>query len=174
VTLVTCTCSVCGTTAPAPENTIPDGWVQDRRPPYSHWKHLSGQLVCGVCDDQRTHPEAPQTQDAPDAQERDRAVTCTQELVGTPDNLADLLRAAADSLAEARTHPHGPPAAGEVRQSAGTACVSLCGGDQDQARTLWKLVAADLGYMPQAAAQALVRAAATTNLVPDVEPPDVS
>lgn len=89
-------------------------------------------------------------------------------------DLVELLSTAVDALSDARAHPHGPPAAGDIRQAAGDACVRLCDGDQDQARTLWKLVAADLGYMPQAAAQALVRAAATTNLVPDVEPPEPS
>jgi hypothetical protein len=73
----------------------------------------------------------------------------------------------------AMSHPHGAPATDADRRYAGEACVNLCGGNQDQARTLWKLIVEDLGYMPYAAARALLRAAHTGNLVPDIEPPDL-
>ena len=73
------------------------------------------------------------------------------------------------------THPYGPPATPELRQLAGKAVVFLCDGDNNRARSLWKLIEKDCGsYMPFAVASSLVRAANTTNLVPDVEAPDVN
>lgn len=66
--------------------------------------------------------------------------------------------------------PHGRPPDPETRKLAGDACVALCDGDKDKARTLWKLIADRLGYMPEAAAVALIYAT-KTNLVPDVEGP---
>lgn len=71
--------------------------------------------------------------------------------------------------------PFGPPANPELRSLAGQACVRLCDGDPDRARALWRLIAADLGgYMPSAAASALLRASDTSNLVADVEAPAVA
>lgn len=76
-------------------------------------------------------------------------------------------------LKQQRTLPHGDAATPEDGQVAGKACVALCNGDADKARTLWKLIVSDLGagYMPHACTVALVRAANTVNLVPDVEAP---
>lgn len=91
------------------------------------------------------------------------------------DQLAEVFGAVAQALDEARRHPHGAPCGSEARQVAGNACVKLCGGDQDQARTLWKLIVADSGgYMPAAVAASLVRASDTTNIVPDVEAPEAT
>jgi hypothetical protein len=80
---------------------------------------------------------------------------------------------AIDALQRAMSHPHGAPVIGDARDEAGKACVALCHGDQDKARTLWKLVTEPLGYMPEAAAFALVRASKTDNLVPDIPAPDL-
>ena len=75
---------------------------------------------------------------------------------------------------ESQDHPLGPEVDEDSRTAAGAACVQLCDSTA-QARTLWKLVVDDCGgYMPQAAARALIRAATTDNLVPDVEAPDPS
>lgn len=78
----------------------------------------------------------------------------------------------AQTLQWVKNHPHGPEASPEDRKVAGDACVLLCEGDHDRARTLWKLVVQDCGgYMPRSAACALIRASATLNLVPQVEAP---
>ncbi len=82
-------------------------------------------------------------------------------------------RSLADMIERHITYPYGPPvhAAGEVsREEAANACIALCAGDRDKARTLWKLIVADCGYMPHCVAQALIHAS-STNLVPDIEPP---
>lgn len=88
--------------------------------------------------------------------------------------LEDLFQEAAQSLREARTRPHGPNPGATMAKEAGKACVSLCDGDTNRARTLWKQIVKELGadYMPKAAAVALIWAANTTNLVPDVEAPE--
>lgn len=76
-------------------------------------------------------------------------------------------------LKRQRTLPYGDAAILEDGQVAGEACIKLCDGDADKARTLWKLIVSDLGagYMPHACCIALVHAANTVNLVPDVEAP---
>lgn len=80
-----------------------------------------------------------------------------------------------DVLQNAQERPHGPATSGDEKKIAGNACLDLCGGDADKARTMWKLIAKDLGgYLPHAAAVALIRASSPTNLVPDVEAPEVS
>lgn len=89
------------------------------------------------------------------------------------DELTKLFSDAAETLREARTRPHGTTPGAVMTQEAGKACVALCDGDQDKARTLWKLVVQDCGgYMPQSAAIALIHAAKTVNLVPDAEAPE--
>jgi hypothetical protein len=88
-------------------------------------------------------------------------------------DLTRLCKELADAVEEAKKHPHGAAATDDDRRSAGEACVKLCGNNQDQARTLWKLIVEDLGYMPRAAARALLRAAHTENLLPDIPPPDL-
>lgn len=91
------------------------------------------------------------------------------------DNALAAFQHVATTLQWVKDHPHGPEASPEDRQVAGQACVQLCDGDQDRARTLWKLIAEDCGgYMPRSAALTLIRAARTGNLVPDVEPPELS
>ena len=55
---------------------------------------------------------------------------------------------------------HGPVVAGELKQQATQAAIKLCGGDIEQAKALWAKLQADLeGYMPEAAARALLLAA---------------
>lgn len=88
-------------------------------------------------------------------------------------DLPQVLRTAADVLEDRMRHEHGIPATGETRTKAGDACVKLCNGDQDRARTLWTLIRDELGYMPLAAAVALIRASKTENLVPDIPEPDL-
>jgi hypothetical protein len=90
--------------------------------------------------------------------------------------MTDLHRAlqeAALLIDEHAKHPYGPPAEGEARAEAGRACVILCRGDRDKARTFWKLLVSDLGYMPSVVALALVRASNTANIVPDIPEPDL-
>lgn len=96
---------------------------------------------------------------------------------GQPDGrkLLDVLQGLTSIVETQLTQPYGPNYSADEAKATGDACVKLCRGDQDQARTLWKLVTRDLnGYMPHAAAVALVWAANTENLVPDVEAPDPS
>jgi hypothetical protein len=87
--------------------------------------------------------------------------------------LPEALRTAAEMLVEHAAHPHGFPVEGNTRVKAGEACVRLCRGNQDKGRTLWKRFVADWGYMPHAAAVALIYAANTDNLVPDIPEPDL-
>ncbi|MGA2926511.1 MAG: hypothetical protein ABSG43_11040 [Solirubrobacteraceae bacterium] len=55
---------------------------------------------------------------------------------------------------------YGPPVAAEAKSQATSAAIRLCGGDVDHARALWQRIQATLGgYMPYAAATALVHAA---------------
>lgn len=62
----------------------------------------------------------------------------------------------------------------EVGKAAGAACVRFCGGDSQKGVALWKLIVKDIGvgYMPHCVALALIDAADTANVVPDVEAPD--
>ena len=80
-----------------------------------------------------------------------------------------------EALLALQGRPYGPAYDPEHASAAGAACVALCEGDQDKARTLWKLIVSDLevDYMPHAAVVALLRAANTVNLTPDIEPPDL-
>lgn len=84
---------------------------------------------------------------------------------------AGFFRQVANTLERHDNEPHGPAVVGDERQIAGDACKQLCGGDADKARSLWKLIAEDLGYMPRAAAVALIRASTAESLIPDVEAP---
>jgi len=55
---------------------------------------------------------------------------------------------------------HGPVVAGELKQQATQAAIKLCDGDIEQAKALWATLQADFeGYMPEAAARALLLAA---------------
>ena len=76
------------------------------------------------------------------------------------------IRVLLDTYEDAQKFPFGPPAADpQLQQVAGHACVTLCNGDQDKARSLWKLVVQDCGgYLPRAAAMALSWGARPTAL----------
>ena len=86
----------------------------------------------------------------------------------------ELLHELLTTVQEHRLHPYGPVPSPTDEKVAGAALVRLCGGDKDKARTLWKLIASDFGYMPRAACVAVIRAADPSNLVPDVTPPEPS
>ena len=73
----------------------------------------------------------------------------------TQDLGADPTEAAAGAGPE-----HGPVVSGELKQAATQAAVRVCGGDLEQAKTLWATIQTELGgYMPEAAARALLLAA---------------
>ena len=63
--------------------------------------------------------------------------------------------------AAAATGPeYGPVVSGELKQAATQAAVRVCGGDLEQAKTLWASIQTELGgYMPEAAARVLLLAA---------------
>lgn len=82
-----------------------------------------------------------------------------------------ILQEAATTLQQAQQFPYGQAATSQERKFAGDACVQFCDGDNDRARTLWKLIESQLGYMPQCVAFALIRASRAENLIPDIEAP---
>lgn len=85
------------------------------------------------------------------------------------------MRNALELLEKQAAHPYGPAATGDTRVVAGNACVALLKGDSDRARSLWKQITEDCGgYMPFAAADALIRAQAAGALTPDVEAPEIT
>lgn len=79
------------------------------------------------------------------------------------------LRHLADSLEESAHFPYGPEVAYDQRAQVDDSLRRLCGGDEAAGKALGKLIRAEFGYMPHAAAIALVRASRTENIVPDVE-----
>jgi hypothetical protein len=57
---------------------------------------------------------------------------------------------------------HGPVVSSELKQAATQAAIKVCGGDLEQAKTLWANIQTELGgYMPEAAARTLLLAAET-------------
>ncbi len=55
---------------------------------------------------------------------------------------------------------YGPVVSGELKQAATQAAIKVCGGDLEQAKKLWASIQTELdGYMPEAAARALLLAA---------------
>ena len=81
--------------------------------------------------------------------------------------------AVADALQAYIEQPYGPKVDTRTVSVAGEACIQLCEGDQDKARALWRQICADLGYMPQSAAVALIRASRGPQMVPDVTAPEL-
>ena len=64
------------------------------------------------------------------------------------------------SEAEASGLEHGPVVSGELHRETREAAIRLCGGDLDQAKKLWEKLQGEFdGYMPEAAAKALLAAA---------------
>jgi hypothetical protein len=78
------------------------------------------------------------------------------------------------ALKTAEERPYGPPVSGDEKIVAGNACKQICGGDAAKAISLWKMIQADLGYVPRAAAVALIRASNPDAIIPDVEAPEPS
>jgi len=75
----------------------------------------------------------------------------TQDIGGDP----------ADTEAAGLTY--GPVVSGELKQQATQAAIKLCGGDVEHAKALWQKLQDGLdGYMPEAAARALVTATDST------------
>jgi hypothetical protein len=69
--------------------------------------------------------------------------------------------------------PYGPAYEATVHKATGQACVKLAGGEPAKGITLFKVIAREAGgYMPHIVALALIHAADTTNLVPDITAPD--
>lgn len=85
--------------------------------------------------------------------------------------LAASFKTIAAILEDSFRQPHGTPASPDDVKVAKHACVKLCGGNTQFAGTLWAEIEGKLGYMPHAAAVALVHASDTTNLVPHIEAP---
>ena len=88
-------------------------------------------------------------------------------------SLTELFRTAADALQEAEERPYGRKATHEEKELIFDALIALCKDDEAKARAFWKLIVADLGYMPWVIGWTLIRASDTSNLVPDVEAPEV-
>ena len=62
---------------------------------------------------------------------------------------------------------YGPLVSAELKQTATHAAIGLCGGELAQAKALWETIQQELdGYMPEAAARALVHAAAAAAPTP--------
>lgn len=75
---------------------------------------------------------------------------------------------------ELKARPHGPACGSQQYKECGQAMVRLCGGNTDQARTLWKEIYNELGYMPASAHVVLKWAARADDLSPDVEAPELT
>jgi hypothetical protein len=105
------------------------------------------------------NPDLPDQWNAVDKMSKKRAyVDATLSVTGasaifTQDIGAD------PSEAETGGPEHGPVVAGELKQAATQAAIRLCGGEPARAKALWEKIQDALGYMPEAAAQALLVAA---------------
>lgn len=81
-----------------------------------------------------------------------------------------VLREALDALVSVNEYPKGPQVDRQTYSVATGAAVKIA-GDPPKAQALWKLIREDCGgYVPQAAALALIRASDLENLVPYIEP----
>jgi hypothetical protein len=80
----------------------------------------------------------------------------------------------AASQRKASVPPYGRPYDKARAKDIGTSCRALCDGDADKAKLLYKVVSDDCGgYMPEAAAIALIRAANAGMLFPEVKAPEL-
>jgi hypothetical protein len=107
------------------------------------------------------NPDLPDTWNAVDKMAKKRGyVDAVLSVTGasaifTQDIGADPTETGADPGPE-----HGPVVAGELKHAATHAAITLCAGDLGEAETLWQRIQVRLdGYMPEAAATALVIAA---------------
>lgn len=94
------------------------------------------------------------------------------DLVGMGDVSAEEI---GDDLPPAQAGPpFGPEYDKAIGKEAGAACVALCDGNTTRGVALWKRIMADLGgYMPQAAAVALINSADPPPLEDSVETPEL-
>ena len=106
------------------------------------------------------NPDLPDTWNAVDKMAKKRGyVDAVMSVTGasaifTQDIGADPTDADANGL------EHGPVVSGEIKQAATQAAIRLRGGDLHQAKTLWEKLQGECGgYMPEAAARALLLAA---------------
>jgi hypothetical protein len=98
-----------------------------------------------------------------------------EQVIEVLESVDDVLSTAAETLKRVQEQPYGPAAAGDTRTVAGQACVLFAEGDTEKARALWRQIAGDLGgYMPSAAAIALIRASRAKDIVLPDEAPEIS
>ena len=151
---------------PRPDGTGGKGW-------YCWVKPEKGSDGCGAQfpddDDPRLvgqrvgrieNPDLPDTWNAVDKMSKKRGyVDAVLSVTGasaifTQDIGAD------PSEAEASGLEHGPVVSRELHRETREAAIRLCGGDLDQAKKLWEKLQGEFdGYMPEAAAKALLAAA---------------
>lgn len=105
-----------------------------------------------------------------------RGTATTRAVNRAISNLVGMGAVSAEEVSDPQSdpaHPYGPSYDAKIGKDAGAACVRLAGGEPQKGVALWKLIVGELGgYMPQAAAVALIRAANPDNIVPDVEAPE--
>jgi hypothetical protein len=106
-----------------------------------------------------------------------RGTATTRAVNRAISNLVGMGDVSAEEMADEPAAPEFPMGVVYDREAigkaVGAACVKLA-GDKGRGISLFKLIAKDCGgYMPQAAALALVHAADTDNLVPDVTAPEL-
>ena len=151
---------------PRPDGTGGKGW-------YCWAKPEKGSDGCGAQfpddDDPRLvgqkvgrieNPELPDTWNAVDKMGKKRGVgdavlsVTGASAIFTQDIGADPTEAETNGL------EYGPVVAGELKHAATQAAIKLCGGDLHQAKALWEKLQGEFdGYMPEAAAKALLAAA---------------
>ena len=159
---------------PRPDGTGGKGW-------YCWAKPEKGSDGCGAQfpddDDPRLvgqkvgrieNPELPDTWNTVDKMAKKRAYVDAVLSVTSASAIFTQDIAADPSEASAEAGPsYGPVVAGDIKASAQNAAISLRDGDLEQAETLWNEIQAALdGYMPHAAALALMHAAERPNYTP--------
>jgi ribosomal protein L37AE/L43A len=106
------------------------------------------------------NPDLPDTWNTVDKMAKKRAyVDATLSVTGASAIFTQDI--AADESEPAGNPAHGPVIEAALKPEATRAAIRLCGGDVDGARALWRQIqSAHEGYMPRAAAAALIHAAA--------------
>ena len=144
------------------------------------WRKTDGCGATFAQDDQRISSQTPGEIDNPDLPDSWNSADKIAKKRSFVDAVLSVTGASAiftqdlgaDPTETAAGAGHGPVVAGELKQAATRAAIELCGGDVDRAGTLWATVQAELGgYMPEAAARALLLAA-ETDARSDREPRD--
>ena len=136
-------CAGANGTAAAPSSPTATSGSNDKR---------SGRSRTRTCPT----PGTPSTKMAKKRAYADAVLSVTgASAIFTQDLGADPTEAAAAAGPE-----HGPVVSGELKQAATQAAIRVCGGDLEQAKKLWASIQTELGgYMPEAAARALLLAA---------------